>query len=135
MNDIERYKAYADELRSIVLKSNDLFEKQLNYISAGALGLSMLLIEKIIPNVSESKYKLLLYASWVLLAGTLVSNLISHIYTAFSHSKTITEIEEDKYNYRAARTRNKRIRNWNLFSIILLLLGLLTLILFVIKNL
>lgn len=35
MNESERYKAYADELRSIVVKSKDLFEKQLNYISVG----------------------------------------------------------------------------------------------------
>lgn len=135
MSDNEQYKAYASELRSIVVKSNDLFEKQLNYISAGALGLSMLLIEKIIPNISESKYKLLLYLSWILLTGTLVSNLISHIYTSSRHSKTISEIEEGNYNNTAANIRNKRIGNWNLFSVILLLLGLLTLIFFVIKNL
>lgn len=135
MSDNERYKAYAGELRSIVVKSNDLFEKQLNYISAGALGLSMLLIEKIIPQVSASSCKWLLYVSWILLAGTLISNLVSHIYTANSHSKTITEIEEDRYNYASARRRNGIIRNWNVVSVSLLLLGLFSLILFVINNL
>lgn len=126
---------FAVELKSLILKSNEYFEKQLTYISAGALGLSMLISEKIIKDLSVTKCKWMLFFTWILLGLTLVSNLISHLYTSKLHNKTLEEINEKKYDYGKAVYRNKCINVWNFFSVALLLIGLVFQILFLIKNL
>lgn len=126
---------YSGELKSLILKSHEYFEKQLTYISAGALGLSMLISEKIIKDLSLAKCKWMLFLTWILLGLTLVSNLISHLYTSKLHNKTLNEINEGKYDYLKAVYRNKCINAWNLFSVALLLIAVVFQILFLIKNL
>ena len=130
----ETLKKYHDELRTLIDKSNDSFEKQLNYISAGALGLSMVIIEKIVKDLSHTEFNSILILSWTFLGLTLISNLISHVYSSKVHSKTFKEIGEDKYDYLNAIKRNNRIGNWNLISIAFLLLGLILQILFITLN-
>lgn len=127
-------KDFATELRTLVFKSNEYFEKQLNYISAGALGLSMVIVEKLIKDLALSQSKWMLFVSWSLLGLTLISNLVSHIFTSKWHNKTIGEIDDAKYNYSRASKRNRYINRWNLFSVALMLLGLFFQILFLIKN-
>lgn len=127
-------KEYGKELRSLIDKSNESFEKQLNYISAGSLGLSMVIVEKVVKDLSTTKCNSVLILSWIFLGLTLISNLISHVYTSRVHGKTYSEISENKYNYLLAVKRNKFIGNWNFISIILLLLGLIFQILFLTLN-
>ncbi|MFN0081998.1 MAG: hypothetical protein ACKVOM_05720 [Ferruginibacter sp.] len=130
----ETLKKYHDELRNLIDKSNDSFEKQLNYISAGSLGLSMVIIEKIVKDLSLTKFNSILIFSWAFLGLTLISNLLSHVYSSKAHSKTYKEIGEGKYDYLNAVKRNKIIGNWNLISIALLLLGIILQILFITLN-
>ena len=59
----ESVKQYGEELKAIIQKSYDSFEKQLNYISAGALGLSMLFVEKAVRDLSNTGNKWLLVVS------------------------------------------------------------------------
>ena len=130
----EEIKNYSKELRTLIDKSQESFEKQLNYISAGALGLSMVIIEKIVKDLSQTCNNWILIMSWSFLGLTLFSNLVSHIYTSRIHAKTINEIEADKYDYQKATRRNKRITNWNLTSVLFLLLGILFQIIFISIN-
>jgi hypothetical protein len=130
----ETLREYHCELRTLIDKSNESFEKQLNYISAGSLGLSMIIIEKIVKDLSITKCNSILIFSWIFLGLTLISNLVSHVYSLKVHSKTYKEIEEDKYNYRDAVKRNNIIGNWNLISIGFLLLGIILQIIFITLN-
>ena len=41
---------YSNELRKLIDKSHDAFEKQLNYISSGTLAISMIIVEKLVSN-------------------------------------------------------------------------------------
>jgi len=99
----EILKIYADELRTLIDKSNDSFEKQLNYISAGSLGISMIVVEKIVKDLTKTNHNNLLILSWCFLGLTLVSNLLSHVYTSWVHGKTLSEINSEKYNYDNAK--------------------------------
>lgn len=132
--NIDPIQDFATELRTLVFKSNEYFEKQLNYISAGALGLSMVIVEKLIKDLGLSENKWMLFLSWALLGLTLISNLVSHVFTSKWHNKTLSEIDEEKYNYIKARKRNKYINRWNFGSIVLLLSGLVFQILFLMIN-
>jgi hypothetical protein len=127
-------KNYKTELLSLLEKSGDNFEKQLNYISAGAIGVSMIVVEKIIKDLTNSSCKSLIIISWVFLTLTLISNLVSHIYTFSVHSKTIEEIDLEQYNYTQAKRRNDNIKNWNAVSAFMLVLGIIFFIIYVSLN-
>ena len=75
-----KLKDYAKELKTTIEKSHDAFEKQLNYISSGSLGLSIALIEKVVKDLNLTAHNWILISSWSLFVLTLTSNLI-HIYT------------------------------------------------------
>lgn len=128
-------KNYKTELLSLLEKSNDNFEKQLNYISAGAIGISIIVAEKLVKDLSISTCKFSIILSWVLLTLTLISNLVSHIYTFSVHSKTIEEIDSEQYNYNQAKQRNDTIKKWNIASAIMLILGIIFFIIFISLNL
>ena len=130
----ESIREYAKELRTLIDKSYDSFEKQLNYISAGALGLSMIIVDKIVKDLSTTRSNYNLIMSWCFLGPTLVSNLLSHVYTSQAHSKTISEIYDEKYDYSNAVARNKKIGRWNIFSIAFLLIGITLQIIFIATN-
>ena len=133
--EIEQLANYKIELLKTHEKSQESFEKQLSYISAGALGLSMVFIEKVVKNVNQACYKWVLILSWIFLGLTLVVNLISHLLAAKYAYRTMDDIEHGLYDYDKAAKRNKFIILLNAFSVISLLIGILSLILFVTINL
>lgn len=130
----EVLQQYKQELQIIHDKSQEAFEKQLTYLSSGALGLSILFIEKIVVDVSQSQFKPLLITSWIALACTLVVNLISHYKSHRSVYKTIGEINDNKYDQSLADNRNRMVNYLNISTIITFCLGILLLVLFVIIN-
>jgi hypothetical protein len=80
-----RTKAQEDLLR-IKEKSEDDYEKNIIYIAAGTLVLSLTFLEKIV-NLSESSAVWFLIWSWILLSITLLGNLVSHQLAAYYHEK------------------------------------------------
>jgi hypothetical protein len=131
----ENLKNYKTELLNLLEKSSDNFEKQLNYISAGAIGISMIIVEKVIKDLTGSKCRAMIMLSWIFLTLTLISNLISHIYTFSVHSKTIEEIDQEQYDYDQAKKRNDKIKNWNIASATMLILGIIFFIIYIASNL
>lgn len=125
---------YRSELVTLTHKSQDAFEKQLSYISAGSLALSMAFIKDIVMDLSQAECKGLLTAGWILLGLTLLVNLISHILAAHFHSNTIKEIDAGKYSQGKAANRIKKINRINICSIVTLLGGLFLIVYFVSLN-
>jgi hypothetical protein len=80
-----RTKAQEDLLR-IKEKSEDDYEKNIIYIAAGTLVLSLTFLEKIV-NLNESSAVWFLIWSWILLSVTLLGNLVSHQLAAYYHEK------------------------------------------------
>jgi len=110
-------------------KSQDDFEKQLSYISAGALGLSMLFIEKIVP-LAKAHTKWLLIFGWCVLAATLFINLISHLTSSNYNYKVLANIKKGIDTTQTITKSNCIINTLNVVSIITLILGMLAIVIF-----
>lgn len=126
----EFYKDHKKELETIFGKSNELFEKQLSYISAGALGLTFVLIEKVVKDIGVTTHRWMLILSWICLTLTLFINLVSHLFTAYLHSKSISEIQTGNFNNTTGDKRNDSIDKVNILSVVLLFIGIVLFIVY-----
>lgn len=125
---------YKIELKKVYEKSQDTFEKQLSFLSAGALGFSMLFVEKIVNDFNSSKCKWTIILSWLILGGTLIVNLVSHLLSARNNYKTMSEIDNDLYSFEKVNGRIRIINFLNWTTIVMLLIGILLFIFFVLFN-
>lgn len=130
----DNLKTYKNELLQLLNKSQYHFEKQLSYISAGAIGVSMAFMDRITGELSETSYKAILITGWILLFLTLLLNLISHLKAFKNHYKTIDEINNEKYDQLKAIRRNKTINKFNHLSIFTMISGIILLIIFITCN-
>lgn len=125
-DDILEYK---EELIKVLQKSQDTFETQLSYISAGALTLSMAFIKDIVK-FSDATHKGYIILGWIFLAITLLVNFISHNISATSINKTIDEINNHQYNDKKIKKRFEIIQKINWGTIGTLILGIACVILY-----
>jgi len=130
----ESLQSFKKELEILILKSQEIFEKQLNYISAGAIGISFAFVEKLTGSLYEANYKALLFSGWIALITSIVLNLISHLMAKKLHYLTINEIINDSYNQENALSRNKILDKYNYWTIFLTIFGIILILLFVTIN-
>lgn len=134
--EIEGWKEYRLSLLAQKSKSDDDFEKYITFIASGALGLSVVFMDKISP-LKESKFIWIIAVGWVVLAITLFINLLSHYLSSKYTTKSIDDIDVNKtYNtiVENINSRNKVIDILNLISIISLGIGILLILIFTIIN-
>jgi len=112
------------------------FDKNLLYITSGALGLSVAFIDNII-DVSYAQYKYMLITAWVLFTLSILISLILHLFNSSQLDKAI-----ENYYYQNDLNEQKRIAwhdivinvfNW--ISTIITILGIIILIIFISINL
>lgn len=134
------WEEYRQSLYVQKSKSDDLFEKEITFISSGALGLTLTFHDKIVP-VENAVWIALIAIGWFLLVATLFLNLVSHYKSSKSTDYTIDEIDsiiDYQLTYEDFRKklnkRNKQIDRLNLASIILLGAGLSVIIMYVSIN-
>lgn len=109
MVDQDSIKSAYDVLTKIKEKSDDDYEKNITYISSGTLILSLTFIEKIVA-LDKSTALFSLIISWILLAITLLINLISHQLSSFYHEKAIDEVKQhSNFNDEKSSDENKQI--------------------------
>lgn len=126
----ENYEKDRDALIRIKEKSEDDFDKNITYISAGALALSLTLIDKVV-DVSNSICKWCLIVSWSLFTASLLLNLVSHYVSSLFHDKTIEDVDNkspclmENFN-----RRNKIIRTINIVNILLLIGGVIFVVIY-----
>jgi hypothetical protein len=125
---------YKEELVDLLHKSQDAFERQLSYISAGSLALSIGFIKDIIHNIDVAEYKWLLNAGWALLGMTLLINCISHIRAADLHNRTIADINNSLYDQDVVTQRYKEIGYINWGTVGTLIAGIASIIIFLSIN-
>lgn len=125
---------YREHLIKVMEGNSDRFEKQLSYISAGALGVSMAFIKDIVGSLNLTNHTGLLIAGWIAMGITLIANLLSQVYANYCHAETIGEIEEKCYDSKIASNRRNKIQYVNYFSIGTLITGIGLLLLFIYKN-
>lgn len=123
---------YRASLEHAISGSEDDFEKNLVYLSAGSLVLSIGFIEKIVP-MSKANCIGFLIISWCLIASTLLLNLASYLISAY-HSTLAREDLDNKIDlklrYDKVKNHNKRIRLVNWTSYTLFSLGIASLIIY-----
>lgn len=126
-------KDYRASLEHSISGSEDDFEKNLVYLSAGSLVLSIGFIEKIIP-MDNAKWAGFLIVSWCLIASTLLLNLASYLISAENGTKAREDLDndilDDKTRYEKVKSRNKTIRKVNWSSYILFSLGIISMIIY-----
>ena len=125
MNSKENQK-YTEERNKQILEirkeSEMLFDKQIRYISAGAIALSVTLIS----SISEITLNWMLLVAWILLIATLLVNLVSYKASARAVDEDIIHNYENSSDNKY--TKITRLLNW--LSIITLIAGLAFLIAF-----
>jgi hypothetical protein len=134
--ELEAVRAIKKELLDVFHKSQDTFEKQLPYIAAGALGLSIGFIKDIVTPIKTSHYKWMLIAGWALLIITLLINLISHV-IAGKHAKRGAKETEDvdkTYDPDKINRRARIVEYINWLTIISLTGGIILIVLYIVLN-
>ncbi len=115
-------------------KSEDDFEKNITYISAGTLALSLTFIEKIV-NLSSAYNKFELILAWIYLAAALLFNLITHMISSYYSDKSIDDYyDRPKLLNKNIKRRNFNMRYFNFLTVIIMIIGILFLISFSSKN-
>jgi len=135
----ENQRKYIERLLEIQKESERFYEKNITFISAGALVLSMTFISS--KNMSSMSSPSLLISAWVLFALTLVINLLSHLLSGMHIRKTIKEkkmndkTEDQEEAKKKHKKRNNIIIRINWFTYGSLVLGIFILIIFCSINL
>ncbi len=128
---------YRASLEQAINSSEDDFEKNLVYLSAGALVLSIGFIEKVVP-IENVKYIGFLICSWCLIAIALMLNLASHLISAGNSTKAREDLDnqiDTKIRYESVKCRNRVVRIINWISFTIFSFGLLSLIIYCSINL
>jgi hypothetical protein len=117
-------------------KSQDDFEKYINVLASGGLAITIAFFDKIV-DIHSAICVFLIVLGWVLLVATLLSNLVSHYLSISYAQNTIDEINEKKYDdvFTNVKKRNTCIKFLNGLSIVALIIGIVSIIVFVIINL
>ena len=105
-----------DKIQNSINESQSDFEKNLVYLSAGALALSMGFIEKIV-SFEKASNKWIVILSWVFLASTLLLNLASHLISVGNSTKAREEMDSGMEYSKlieqiSCRNKLMRIINW-----------------------
>lgn len=131
MNPEVEINKVQETLIKIKEKSDDDYEKNITYLCAGTLILSMTFIEKIV-DLNNSTSVWIVIISWILLALTLLANLVSHQLSSYYHERTYQD--SCIGNFKNVSKRNKIIRILNWGTTFGLVLGISFLIIFCSKN-
>jgi len=126
-----------DKIIEAINDSQDHFEKNLVYLSAGSLALSIGFVEKFAKQ-NPVNYNWLIIISWLLLAFTLLLNLASHLISVDNSSKAREEIDKDiPYEdlYANITQRNNKMRKINWITFIFFALGVVTSVIYCSINL
>jgi hypothetical protein len=132
----EQNKPEKEIIQDLITKSEEEFEKKITYIGAGALLLSLTLVEKVIK-FENSQLTGFLIAGWSTLVLSLLINLLSHLISKLYLRKIQYEIF-NKVDIGIRIKKHKRrvciIDSFNWSSAISLILGIVFIVVFASVN-
>ena len=126
---------YKEQLIELHKKSQDVFEQQLSYLSAGCLALSIGFLKDIVKDIVHAHFRSFLMAGWILMVFTLLMNLASHLLSAKFYRVSLSEIDKPNYDPIKSDKRFKGITFINWMCLVALTLGILLIVIFVNYNL
>lgn len=132
----EREKA-KEIIEKVKESSQNDYETNIIYITAGTLVLSLTFIEKIAP-LANAQLIWMLIASWSFLSFSIAVNLFSHWYSAYLATKLQKMLNNLAITATAVNTKidkfNARMQVFNIFTFSTMFLGILFLVLYCSKN-
>ena len=132
----DNLKSEKDIIQELITKSEEEFEKKITYIGAGALILSLTLLEKLFK-LETSSGTFFLILSWSLLIFSLLINLISHLVAKLNLRAAENEIDlsiDSKTRINNYKKRLNQMEWFNWTSAITLVLGILFILVFAAVN-
>lgn len=141
-DETAKYQIYVDERKALVegeQASADQFDKNIITLAAGALGISLVFLEKIAPE-PNAKTLIFLYIAWAALVISLLATLSSLLTSQHAYRRQ-REILEDNFLPEPGKEGRGKINKWarrtqflNWTSIIAFIVGAAMLALFSIQN-
>jgi hypothetical protein len=113
--------------------SEKTLEKQIVYISSGALGVTFIFSEKFIT-LTSCQYKPILILSWISFAVTLLFNLLSQ-YTSVLAADKFLESVNFSSKIKSIKFWNRFTKSLQILSILTLLTGIILFVIFISINL
>jgi hypothetical protein len=128
-------KEHIKAIDQTIQYSKDQFDSSILFISSGALGISFAFIKDVIPNLKEAVSKDYLISSWIIFSSVIFISLIGHYISILANNWAYTNasLSTEKFNKKIKKW-NIPIRILNITTIIAILIGTLTLIYFINKN-
>jgi hypothetical protein len=122
---------YVNELYSTFAYGIAQFDKNILYISTGALGLSITIIDSIIK-LETAICKSILLCSWYLLAFTILLSLYSHMLSYQLTNKLIEVVGNEEIDEEKLRNKsNIKISRINKLMLATLVFGIICFIIFI----
>ena len=129
--DREEYLKQRETYDNRKAHQTELLDKYLLTISTGSFGLSFLFIEKIVKGAMKNP-RVLVY-SWIMFAFSVISSLLSFIFSKKAHEKAIEEWDkqytDENYTYKEPK-ENFITTVFNWYSFLFLLIGFVSFIIF-----
>jgi hypothetical protein len=126
------YEHYRQELVDTMHKSQEGFERQLSYISSGAIALSVTFSKTLLKGATGAD-KIYLEIGWLFLVLTLLINLLSHLWAVKLYSKCITAVDT-KIGIEKSANKFNSINFLNRLCSFLLAFGVLFILFFISKT-
>jgi ABC-type phosphate transport system permease subunit len=126
---------YKEELVDLHKKSQETFEQQLSYISAGCLALSIGFLKDFVKDIAHAHTRFFLMIGWILMIITLLMNLVSHLLSTGFYEKSISELNNQRFDSNKSDRRFKIVTILNWFCVGSLIVGILFIVVFVYNNL
>jgi hypothetical protein len=130
MSEDEETEKYKEILYKGFAYSSEQFDKAMLYVSAGALGVSITFIEKIVP-LDKAHNKWLLLLSWILEVVTILLFTLNHYLSFKAFNNEIVQLYVEK---KKQKTNDRLVKWLNLAMIVSLPLGLISFIIFIFIN-
>ena len=131
----EEYLKQREKYDSQLMQQSNLLDKYLLTISTGSFGLSFAFIDKIVKDTMKAPTTLVL--SWIMFALSVISSLLSFVFSKRAFKKAIEELDE-KYEHPEYKFdtsfQDLQTKTFNVFSFIFLILGFSAFIFFAYNN-
>lgn len=130
---------YIEELSRDIDRSNDQYDKNALYLGAGALGLSITFIDRMIGDLPEATGKGWLLTAWILLIVSILSGFVSHFASMEGKLRLLgrlktPEEKRDKDPQSTLKYWDRWVSFLNILTGTTLIIGISVLVLFVYFN-
>ena len=122
---------YWNKLFEAYKESSSQFDKNILYISSGALGLSISFITDIVK-LPVASYKWILGSSWIILTIVILFSLLSHYFSMKAINFRMQYLQSNEDN--KSENLNNKVTLLNLLMLIGLPIGIIGLVTFIILN-